>query len=91
MTWSSAPSCPASTPTALRATSQGSSRAEQEEKHRDYHRRELRHGAFIRSLPLPSGVQSDQAKATYRNGILEIRVPKSERAQPKSVKVEASE
>lgn len=69
----------------------GSSRAEQEEKHRNYHRRELRYGAFVRSLTLPGGVQGDQAKATYRSGILEIRVPKSERAKPKNVKVEVSE
>lgn len=72
-------------------TIKGSSRAEQEERHRNYYRRELRYGAFVRSLTLPSGVQGDQAKATYRNGILEIRVPKSERAKPKSVKVEVSE
>ena len=57
----------------------------------NYHRRELRYGAFARSLTLPSGVQGDQAKASFRNGILEIRVPKNERAKPKSVKVEVSE
>jgi len=72
-------------------TIKGSSRAEQEEKHRNYHRRELRYGAFARSLTLPSGVQGDQAKASFRNGILVIRVPKNERAKPKSVKVEVSE
>ena len=56
-----------------------------------WQRRELRHGAFIRSIALPAGVHGDQAKASYRNGILEIRVPKSERAKPKTVKVEVGE
>lgn len=72
-------------------TIKGEARAEQDEKRRNYHRRELRYGSFVRSLTLPTGVQGDQAKAAYRNGILEIRVPKSERAKPKSVKVEVSE
>lgn len=39
-------------------------------------RRELRRGSFIRSLALPSAVNGDQIKASYKDGILEIRVPK---------------
>jgi len=69
-------------------TIKGEARSEQEDKRRNYYRRELRYGAFVRSLALPAGVQGDQAKASYKNGILEIRVPKSERAKPKTVKVE---
>lgn len=72
-------------------TIKGEARAEHEEKNRNYHRRELRYGTFVRSLTLPDGVQGDQAKASYRHGIMEIRVPKSERSKPKSVKVEVSE
>lgn len=37
-------------------------------------RRELRVGAFVRSIALPAGVQGDQAKASYKNGFLEIRL-----------------
>jgi len=44
----------------------------------------------VRSIALPSGVQGDKASASYKNGILEIRVPKSERAKPKTVKVEVA-
>lgn len=58
---------------------------------RNYVRRELRYGSFVRTLALPDGVRGDQAKASFKNGILEIRVPKSERAKPKSVKVEVAE
>ncbi len=72
-------------------TIKGEARTEQEEKKRNYYRRELRYGAFVRSLTLAASVQGDQAKASYRNGILEIRVPKSERAKPKTVKVEVGE
>jgi HSP20 family protein len=39
-----------------------------------YVRRELRYGSFHRSLPLPKGVTDDDVKATYKDGILEIRV-----------------
>ncbi len=72
-------------------TLKGEARLEREDKGRNYHRRELRYGSFLRSLALPSDVKGDQATASYRNGILEIRVPKSERAKPKSVKVEVAE
>lgn len=40
-----------------------------------YVRRELRHGLFCRSLPLPEGVSDADVTATYRDGILEIRIP----------------
>ncbi len=58
---------------------------------RNYVRRELRYGSFVRTLALPDGVRGDQAKASFKNGILEIRVPKSGRAKPKSVRVEVAE
>ncbi|MDQ7819090.1 MAG: Hsp20/alpha crystallin family protein [Armatimonadota bacterium] len=72
-------------------TIKGEARAEQEERGRNYYRRELRYGSFLRTLPLPAEVQGDKARASYRNGILEIRVPKSERARPRAVKVEVVE
>lgn len=72
-------------------TIKAEARAEQEDKGRNYVRRELRYGSFVRTLALPDGVRGDQAKASFKNGILEIRVPKSERANPKSVKVEVAE
>jgi HSP20 family protein len=72
-------------------TLKGEAKADREDKARNYYRRELRYGSFLRSIQLPSDVKGDQATASYKNGILEIRVPKSERAKPKSVKVEVAE
>lgn len=51
-------------------------RSEEEEKTgRNFHRREFRYGSFARSLPIPQGVVQDQIHATYKDGILEVRVP----------------
>ncbi len=69
-------------------TIKGEAKAEQQEKGRNYYVRELRYGSFVRSMALPGQVQRDQAKASYKNGILEIRVPKSERTKPKTVKID---
>lgn len=66
----------------------GEAKAEQEEKGRNYYRRELRYGAFQRTIPLPTEVKSEDTKATFRHGILEVKVPKAERVRPKTVKVE---
>lgn len=66
----------------------GEARVEQEEKGRNYYRRELRYGAFQRTLPLPTEVKSEETKAAFRNGILEVKIPKAERVRPKTVKVE---
>ena len=55
-------------------TIKGEARSEQEDRRRNYYRRELRHGAFVRSIALPAGVQGDQAKASYKDGILEKTV-----------------
>jgi HSP20 family protein len=69
-------------------TLKGETKSEHEAKGRTYYRRELHYGMFQRTIPLPAEVKSDEAKAGFRNGILEVRMPKSERARPKSVKVE---
>ncbi len=69
-------------------TIRGSSREETERRDRNYHVRELRAGSFTRTLALPTEVQGDAAKATFAHGLLEVRIPKSERVKPRSVKVE---
>lgn len=69
-------------------TLKAEARAEAEQKGRNYYRRELRYGAFQRSVALPTSVQTDQAKAAFKNGILEVRIPKAERAKAKTVRVE---
>ena len=64
---------------------------EREEKDVTHHRCERVWGRFERSIPLPAEVVTDQTKATYRDGLLEIHLPKTERARaqtPRKVKIE---
>jgi HSP20 family protein len=65
----------------------GEKKPEAEEKEADYHLIERNYGTFIRSIPLPAGVQRDKISASYKNGILTIVLPKSEGAQKKEIKV----
>ena len=50
-------------------------REEKKDEGKDYFRQELRYGSFSRDLPLPDGVDESDVKATYKDGILEIRIP----------------
>jgi HSP20 family protein len=52
-------------------------------------RLERRCGAFARSLPLPAGVDAEGIRATYRDGVLEIRIPKRPEATPRIIAVES--
>ncbi|MBI3288406.1 MAG: Hsp20/alpha crystallin family protein, partial [Elusimicrobia bacterium] len=54
----------------------------------DWLRRELPHGQFYRAFTLPTDVKADQVKANYREGVLEIHLPKSESAKPRTVTIE---
>ena len=53
----------------------------------EYHRTERVHGRFSRSFYLPQTVKQDGIKATYRDGILEIHVPKAEEAKPLQISI----
>jgi HSP20 family protein len=53
----------------------------------EYHRVERLAGKFTRSFYLPQTVKQDAIKATYRDGILEVYVPKAEEAKPKQITV----
>jgi HSP20 family protein len=52
------------------------------------HRLERVYGKFERSVPLPMPVQADKVKASYRDGVLEIRLPKAEEIKPKEIKID---
>jgi len=68
-------------------TLKGEKKEEKEIKRENYHRIERSYGGFQRSISLPTGVQADKAKASYRDGVLTITVPKVEEAKPKSIKI----
>ena len=53
-----------------------------------YHRVERTYGAFNRSFTLPRTVDPEKISASYRDGVLEIEVPKKEEAKPKQIKIE---
>ena len=52
-----------------------------------YHRVERRHGTFSRTVGLPQGVSEDAIKASYKDGVLEIRVPKPEEVKPTKIEI----
>lgn len=54
----------------------------------DVLRLERWYGKFERSLSLPMPVQTDKVKATYRDGVLEIKLPKAEAVKPKEIKID---
>ena len=68
-------------------TIKGEKKKEAETKEKDYYRSERSYGAFLRTLELPKEVHADKVKANFKNGILEVRLPKTEEAKAKEVKV----
>ncbi|RJP22861.1 MAG: Hsp20/alpha crystallin family protein [Candidatus Abyssobacteria bacterium SURF_5] len=68
-------------------TIKGEKKHEEKKDDGNYHMFERVFGAFQRAITLPALVESDKAKASFKNGVLEIRVPKKEEAKPKQLKV----
>jgi len=68
-------------------TISGERKREKEEKGKTYHRVEISYGKFKRYIPFPKEVEPDKAKAKCKDGILEIEVPKSEKAKPKEIEI----
>src|SRR5918999_2071215 len=54
-----------------------------------YHRTERAYGAFQRSFVLPTLVDQEHVQATYHDGVLELRLPKSEAAKPKRIAIQS--
>lgn len=53
----------------------------------EVHRRERYYGKFSRTLTLPTAVAANQVKASYKDGILSVTLPKAEEAKPKQIDV----
>jgi HSP20 family protein len=68
-------------------TLQGSRKQESETKGLHYHRIERSYGNFLRSFTLPENIDTNKLKANFNNGILEIKIPKSETAINKSIEI----
>jgi len=65
----------------------GEKHYERETRNSTYHVMERAYGAFRRNIPLPCNVDADRAEAHYRNGVLNIRLPKSENDRGSTVTV----
>jgi len=68
-------------------TIKGEKKQEKEEKEEGYHLMERSYGSFSRSVRLPVEVDQDKVKASYKNGVLKITLPKSEKMRAKEIKV----
>jgi HSP20 family protein len=68
-------------------TIKGEKKKSEEVKGENYYKSERSFGSFTRILELPSEVYGDKVKASFKNGILEVRLPKTEAAKAKEIKV----
>jgi len=69
-------------------TLKGEKRQEKVVDEENYHRIERSYGALHRSFTLPTTVQQDRVKASYKDGVLQITLPKAEEAKPKEIAIE---
>lgn len=64
-------------------TISGEKKQEEKVEKKDYYRLERSYGSFSRSFRLPKEIQTDKAKATFKDGVLEVKAPKTEEAKKK--------
>ncbi len=69
-------------------TISGERKHESEEKNKTYYRLERAYGRFQRTVSLPAEVDANRTRATYRDGILTLTMPKSARAKAKEIAIE---
>ena len=62
----------------------------EEEKEGAYYYAECSYGSFVRTVPLPCEVNTEEAEGEYKNGVLKLRLPKTEEAKAKRVNVKVS-
>jgi HSP20 family protein len=67
---------------------QGERRQEQEENQGGVYRSERSYGRFFRTIPLPEGTEPDQAKANFKDGVLEVTIPLPDREPRQGRKIE---
>lgn len=68
-------------------TISGESNEEDEVEEKDFLRRERRYGSFTRTVTLPERLKTDKADASFENGVLTLKFPKSEEVKPKMIKI----
>lgn len=68
----------------------GETRKESKQDEKQFHRSEFQYGQFMRRVTLPDYVQGDACTAEYKNGVLEVNIPKSENTMRKRIAIKTS-
>lgn len=68
----------------------GEKKQEKEEKNKNFHRVERSYGVFERSFRLPNRIEIGKIEAKFKDGVLSLRLPKSEEAKPKEIPIRIS-
>lgn len=68
----------------------GEKKSEEEKKDANFYRIERSFGSFCRSFTLPTPVEADKIKASFKDGILKVTLPKSEKVKPKEIPINIS-
>ena len=63
---------------------------EKEEKGKKYHRTERAYGSFVRSFSLPEDADESTVSADYKDGVLHVHLPKSQKAKPKAIEIKVA-
>ena len=72
-------------------TIKGNTEKKREIEEKNYYRKEIRTGSFVRQIALPTDVYGDKAEATFDNGVLKISIPKKEEVKPKKIDIKIKE
>ena len=62
----------------------------EKEENKKYHRVERAYGRFVRSFVVPDGVEADKVNAEFKDGVLKVHLPKSEKTKPKQIEVKVA-
>lgn len=68
----------------------GERKYEKEEKNKKYHRVERAYGSFSRSFTVPEDADADRVSAEFKEGLLQVHLPKSDKVKPKTIEVKVS-
>jgi HSP20 family protein len=71
-------------------TIKGEIKSDNEYKENQYHLRERRYGTFTRSISLPTKIKGDAIEASYQNGVVILRLPKTEEVKPKRIAIKVN-
>ena len=71
-------------------TIQGERKYEKEEKGKKFHRIERSYGSFVRTFSLPDVIEEEKVKAEFKDGVLNLHLPKSEKAKPRAIDVKVA-